>query len=119
MTTDLRRPTRRTWPIAIPLNIALGLVGYLPLLFLMLAVRGLLEAAGLLDPVEQPFRDGVTPLAVLVAVGWAVFAPVAIGLNLLVVRRSAVPAPRYVAVAAALILVPYLLACLSFGTVIW
>ena len=113
------RSITATWLIAVPVNLALGLLAYLPLTFAMMAARGVLETAGWLPPADQVFRDGAFPVAALTASAWLVFVPVAVLANHLLARRSPALPWQHALAATALILTPYTLACTYYGTLIW
>jgi cobalamin synthase len=73
---------------------------------------------------ERPNESAVNSdehevIALIVAFSWLTFLPFAYGLNRLILRKSAMRARRYWPIVSFLLTVPYFVACLLIGAVMW
>ncbi|MEU4742772.1 hypothetical protein AB0G02_20225 [Actinosynnema sp. NPDC023658] len=100
-------PAWAGWAIGVPMNLALGLVGYYPMVFLWLFGAAVAQEWGWVSYDPTLTDDGFTPIVFGVVVAWLVFLPIVVGLNHAVTRSTAVRRLPYRVVAALLVVVPF------------
>ncbi|XVS67018.1 hypothetical protein ACQPYE_13440 [Actinosynnema sp. CA-299493] len=100
-------PAWAAWVIGVPMNLALGLAGYYPVLSLWLLGTAVVQEWGWVPYDPALVDDGFAPIVALVVVTWLFFLPVVIGFNHVVMRFTAVRRPPYRAIAALLVAVPF------------
>jgi hypothetical protein len=94
------------WAICVPLNLAMALLAYLPLL--VVYVIGFAVAGDLGWVTREPslLSEGYAPLIGQFMLAWGLFLPIMIGLNGLVVRRTVGLTKAYWLVSALVVLIP-------------
>jgi hypothetical protein len=99
-------PAWAAWVIGVPMNLALGLAGYYPVLSLWLLGTAVVQEWGWAPYDSSLVEDGFAPIVLFVGVTWLFFLPVVVGLNHVVTRVTAVRRPPGRA-AALLVAVPF------------
>lgn len=100
-------PAWAGWAIGVPMNLALGLAGYYPVLSLWLLGTVVVQEWGWTPYDSDLVEEGFAPVVLLAAVLWVVFLPVVVGLNHVVTRVTAVRRLPYRLAAALLVATPF------------
>ena len=94
------------WVICVPLNLALALLAYVPLLMVYVLGFAVAGELGWATRERSLLSEGFGPLIGQFMLAWAIFLPIMIGLNSLVVRRTVGLTKAYWLVSALILLIP-------------